>query len=129
MKENEINYGINYWVLPGLPQNVFNVSMYRIMKTISTYYNIDVEVIKSKTRKREIVQCRHIFYYFSKRLTRHPLASIGDYSAKGWKGDHATAIHGIKAAKMLIETDKYYRNDVANIEKLIYNSEAEVTRW
>jgi len=48
--------------------------------------------IKVKTRKRELVYSRAVFFKLAKAHTRESLSSIG----KSVKKDHATVLHGIK---------------------------------
>ena len=67
------------------------ISIDYIQKLVCDFYNIPVEAVKSKTRKREIVQARQIAMYFTKDQT------VND----------------------LIETDKKFRHDVEEIEKRI----------
>ena len=70
--------------------------------------------MKSKTRKREIVQARQVAMYFSKNLTKSSLATIG--SQIGGK-DHATVLHACKTVNNLVETDKTFRNQIEELEK------------
>ena len=72
------------------------------------------DMIKSKTRKREIVQARQIAMYFSKSFTKSSLATIG--SQIGGK-DHATVLHACKTVNNLIDTDKRFRCYIDEIEK------------
>ncbi|HLW39341.1 MAG TPA: chromosomal replication initiator protein DnaA, partial [Brumimicrobium sp.] len=53
------------------------VSIEYIQKIVCDYFDIEIEILKSKTRKREIVQARQIAMYFSKKLTKSSLANIG----------------------------------------------------
>ncbi len=85
-----------------------------IQKVVCDYYKIPVELIQSKTRKREIVQARQVSMYFSKNLTKASLANIG--SRIGGK-DHATVLHACKTVNNMIDTDKNFRNQIIEIEK------------
>ncbi|MEA1886884.1 MAG: chromosomal replication initiator protein DnaA [Bacteroidota bacterium] len=87
-----------------------------IQKIVCDYYRIPLELMQSKTRKREIVQARQVSMYFSKNLTKSSLASIG--SQIGGK-DHATVLHACKTVNNLIDTDKHFRNQITEIEKKI----------
>lgn len=85
-----------------------------ISKVVCDYFNLSVDHLQTKTRKREIVQARQLAMYFSKNMTKSSLASIG--SQIGNK-DHATVLHACKTVNNLIETDKNFRNFVDEIEK------------
>ncbi len=90
------------------------ISIDYIQKVVCNFYNIGLELLQSKTRKREIVQARQVAMFFSKSLTKSSLATIG--SQIGGK-DHATVLHACKTVNNLIETDKRFRLQVDEIEK------------
>lgn len=90
------------------------VSIDYIQKVVSDYFNLPVELMKSRTRKREIVQARQIAMYFSKKLTKSSLASIGMQC--GGK-DHATVLHACKTVNNLLDTDKAFRKYINDLDK------------
>lgn len=92
------------------------VSIDYIQKVVCDYFNLSLEMMKSKTRKREVVQARQISMYFSKSMTKSSLATIGAHS--GGK-DHATVLHACRTVNNLIETDKRFRVYISDIEKKI----------
>ena len=82
------------------------VSIDYIQKVVCDYFDLNIELLKSKTRKREVVQARQIAMFFSKKLTKSSLANIGAHC--GGK-DHATVLHACKTVNNLMETDKTFR--------------------
>ena len=90
------------------------ISIDYIQKIVCDYFNIPIDLMQSKTRKREIVQARQVAMYFSKSLTKSSLATIG--SLIGGK-DHATVLHACKTVNNLIDTDKRFRVQIDEIEK------------
>src|SRR5690554_2657902 len=50
------------------------VSIDHIQKVVSDYFQMDVDTLQSKTRKRHIVQARQIAMYFAKKYTKASLA-------------------------------------------------------
>ncbi|MFB1021495.1 MAG: chromosomal replication initiator protein DnaA, partial [Vicingaceae bacterium] len=66
------------------------VSIDYIQKVVCDYFDLPIELLKSKTRKREVVQARQIAMYFAKKMTKSSLANIGMHC--GGK-DHATVLH------------------------------------
>jgi chromosomal replication initiator protein len=90
------------------------VSIDYIQKVVCNYFDVAVDSLQSKTRKREIVQARQVAMYFSKNLTKSSLATIG--SQIGGK-DHATVLHACKTVNNLVETDKQFKNQIEEIEK------------
>ncbi len=91
-----------------------DISIDFIKKTVCDYFNIGIEQLKSKTRKREIVQSRQVAMYFAKIYTKNSLASIG--SQIGGK-DHATVLHACKTVNNLMETDKRFKRYILDLEK------------
>ena len=94
------------------------ISIDYIQKIVCDYFNLPLELINSKTRKREIVQARQLAMYFSKKLTKSSLATIGIHCGNK---DHATVLHACRTVNNLIETDKHFRTYVDDIEKKIKN--------
>ena len=92
------------------------ISIDYIQKVVSDYFGLPLEAIHSKTRKREIVQARQLAMYFSKKLTKASLATIGLHCGNK---DHATVLHACRTVNNLIETDKQFRNYVEEIDKKI----------
>jgi chromosomal replication initiator protein len=90
------------------------LSIEYISKVVCDYFNMPVDALQTKTRKREIVQARQIAMYFSKSLTKYSLASIG---AQIGSKDHATVLHACKTVNNLKDTDKNFRQFVEDIEK------------
>jgi len=93
-----------------------DISIDFIQKIVCDYFGIPVDRISSKTRKREVVQARQLAMYFSKKLTKSSLASIG---LQCGNKDHATVLHACRTVNNLIETDKKYKNNVDELEKKI----------
>lgn len=90
------------------------VSIDYIQKVVCGYFEIAMDSIQTKTRKREIVQARQVAMFFSKNLTKASLATIG--SQIGGK-DHATVLHACKTVNNLLETDKLFKGQIEEIEK------------
>jgi len=93
---------------------VREVSIDYIQKVVCDYFDIPIEIMKSKTRKREIVQCRQLAMYFSKQMTKNSLAMIGKYCGNK---DHATVLHACKTVNNLADTDKRFKGYISDIEK------------
>jgi chromosomal replication initiator protein len=90
------------------------VSIDYIQKIVSDYFQMDVETLQSKTRKRHIVQARQLAMFFSKKFTKASLASIGSQIGKR---DHATVLHACKTVNNLAATDKQFKKFVEDLNK------------
>jgi chromosomal replication initiator protein len=92
------------------------VSIDYIQKVVCDYFDLPIDLMKSKTRKREVVQARQIAMYFSKSMTKSSLATIGMHC--GGK-DHATVLHACRTVNNLMDTDKRFRAYIDELEKKI----------
>ncbi|GAL61136.1 chromosomal replication initiator protein DnaA [Algibacter lectus] len=90
------------------------VSIDYIQKVVSDYFQMDIDTLQSKTRKRHIVQARQLAMFFAKKLTKASLASIGSQIGKR---DHATVLHACKTVDNLSSTDKQFKKYVEDISK------------
>lgn len=92
------------------------VSIDYIQKVVCDYFDLPIDVMKSKTRKREVVQARQIAMYFAKNMTKSSLATIGMHC--GGK-DHATVLHACRTVNNLMDTDKRFKSYIDELEKKI----------
>jgi chromosomal replication initiator protein len=99
---------------------VHEISIDYIQKVVCDYFDLPLDVLKSKTRKREVVQARQLAMYFSKNMTKSSLSNIGIHC--GGK-DHATVLHACRTVNNLMETDKKFKTYVSDIQKRIQISE------
>jgi chromosomal replication initiator protein len=115
LNRKEINIDLARQVIDKLVKNSKKeISIDYIQKVVCDYFNIEVDQLQTKTRKREIVQARQIAMFFSKSLTKSSLANIG--LQIGGK-DHATVLHACKTVNNLMETDKQFKQYVEDIQK------------
>ena len=85
-----------------------------ILRVVCEYFELKPEMLKAKTRKREIVQARQICMYLAKQMTKTSLKTIG--SNFGGR-DHSTVIYACQTVEDLMETDKKFRGYVGDIQK------------
>lgn len=84
-----------------------------IQQIIADYFNLDIESLHSKTRKRNVVQARQLAMFFSKKYTKSSLSTIGSQIGQR---DHATVLHACKTVENLIETDREFKKYVSDLE-------------
>jgi len=97
------------------------ISIDYIQKTVCEYFTIPIELLKAKTRKREVVQARQLSMFLAKHHTKNSLKSIGQFFGGR---DHSTVIHSCQAIQNLMDTDKKFKKSVEDIEKKIKMSTA-----
>ncbi|MDG2396495.1 MAG: chromosomal replication initiator protein DnaA [Flavobacteriaceae bacterium] len=94
--------------------NKREVSIDYIQKIVSEYFQMNIDTLQSKTRKRHIVQARQLAMYFAKKFTKASLARIGSQIGKR---DHATVLHACKTVDNLTFTDKQFRKYVEDLNQ------------
>jgi chromosomal replication initiator protein len=95
------------------------LSIESIAATVAEYFHLKPEILKEKSRKREIVQARQIAMYFAKEMTKSSLKTIGLYFGGR---DHSTVIHAIGTVNDLYDTDKEFRRYVEELRKKFQNN-------
>ena len=86
-----------------------------IKQIVADYFRITPEELMSKTRIREVVTPRQIYWRLSRRFTNYSLSELGENFA------HCTVFHGINNIEDLINFDKRIARQYEILEK-------EVTR-
>ncbi|MGB1248194.1 MAG: chromosomal replication initiator protein DnaA [Chitinophagales bacterium] len=92
------------------------VSIDYIQKTVCEYFDVPLEKLKEKTRKRQIVQARQLSMYLAKNFTKNSLKVIGKHFGGR---DHSTVIHSCQAIQNLLDTDTDFKDNVEDIQKKI----------
>lgn len=95
------------------------ISVELIEEEVCKYFDIEPEVIHSKSKKQEISQARQIAMYLSRKYTDKSYSNIGELIGKR---DHATVLHACKTVGNWIETDKKFKSTIQEIEQLLQNS-------
>lgn len=115
--KNEITLDLAKQVVKKFVKNVKReISIDYIQKIVSDYFQLDLETLQSKTRKRHIVQARQLAMFFAKKYTKSSLANIGSQIGKR---DHATVLHACKTVDNLASTDKQFKKYVEDLTKKI----------
>lgn len=92
------------------------ISVELIEEEVCKYFDLDMEIIHSKSKKQEISQARQIAMYLSRKYTDKSYSNIGELIGKR---DHATVLHACKTVGNWIETDKKFKSTIQEIEQLI----------
>lgn len=74
---------------------------------ISTVYQVDLNILFDKSRKRNLVDARHALVYFMSKNTRYSLNRIGIIIGNR---NHATVINGIRRYNDLLDTEAFHRD-------------------
>jgi chromosomal replication initiator protein len=97
------------------------ITIDKIKNIVAEYFSMDVDRLRSPTRKREVVTARQAAMYLCKKLAKEPLKAIGN--AFGGR-DHSTVIYACRSVNNLMETDPKFRSMIQEIEKQVNMSMA-----
>ena len=92
------------------------ISIEYIQKLVCEYFEVPVELLKSQTRKREIVQARQITMFLAKAFTKNSLKTIGEHFGGR---DHTTVIHSCQTVKDLMDTDTLFKESVIELQQKV----------
>jgi chromosomal replication initiator protein len=117
MNRKEIDLDLAKQMMKNFVKNsTREISIDFIQKLVCDFFSIPIDLVKSKTRKREVVQARQISMYFAKEMTKASLKNIGSHFGNR---DHSTVIHACQTVNDLMETDKRFKGDVEELTKRI----------
>ncbi|MFO7889414.1 MAG: chromosomal replication initiator protein DnaA [bacterium] len=116
----DINLEIAKQVLKDIVvQKKKNISIEDIQRSVCRFYNIPDDLLRGKSRKKEIAFARQVAMYLSKELTNCSLKSIGLHFGGR---DHTTVIHAIRTIKERLknkETDGKLCETIDNLKRNI----------
>lgn len=92
-----------------------------ILNAILTFFSLSKQEIFFKTRNKDIVIPRQIFYFFAYRLTSNSYCQIISFTNENfdYEQTHATLIHAVKTIDGYCETDKGFYDNIRKIRKEI----------
>lgn len=115
LDKKEIDLELAKQTLNNIVQNIeTEVGIDFIQKSVAEYFDIKLEELKAKTRKKDIVVARQVAMYFAKEYTKFSLKSIG-YHFGG--RDHSTVIHAVQSVSDMRDSDKKFRASFEELEK------------
>jgi chromosomal replication initiator protein len=117
LNKRDMDLGLAKQVLKNIVHDIdTEISMDYLHKIVTEHFNISLESIKSKTRKKEIVIARQVAMYLAKQYTNHSLKSIGDYCGGR---DHSTVIHAIQAVNDMLATEHQFKLSFEEIKRKV----------
>lgn len=85
-----------------------------IQRSVSEFFDVSIDSLKAKTRKKEIVVARQVAMYFAKEYTTYSLKTIGSHFGGR---DHSTVIHAIQSVNDLIDTNRKFKTSIEELQK------------
>jgi len=84
-----------------------DISIEEIQRVVCQYYDIPDDLLRGKSRKKEIVFARQFAMYLSKQMTHYSLKSIGLHFGGR---DHTTVIHAIRTIEKIFKSNNQNGN-------------------
>jgi chromosomal replication initiator protein len=91
-----------------------NITIEDIQKEVSLYYNLPDDMLRARTRRKEVALARQIAMYLAKKLTKHSLKTIGLHFGGR---DHTTVIHAIETIDNMSREDEQVRQALDTLER------------
>jgi chromosomal replication initiator protein len=88
------------------------LSVENILDAVTNHFDVNIDTLKGKCRKKENVFPRQVAMFMLKELTNLPLKSIG-YHFGG--RDHSTVIHAVQSISEAMESDKSIEKTVKKL--------------
>lgn len=109
---------MNYWIMPGVKfrpsYKPKTIETDKVIRIVEREFQVPFRLMEEKTRKREIVEARHICMYLLIKFTNLTMLEIG----KLFGGrDHSTVINARQCVNDLMFSDDRYK---ARVDGLIY---------
>lgn len=86
-----------------------------VAEAVGEYYGLDVDLIFTKSRKREISDARQVVMYLSKKLAKMPTTTIGVRLGR----THATVIYACRNIEERMPLERKLYDDIHAIEKAL----------
>ena len=84
-----------------------------ILEKVSRHYNVEVQQVSGKSRKRDLVQVRQVSMYLAQKYTKMPASRIGHLIGGR---DHSTVIHSCNQIEQRLKIDKAFCAELSSIE-------------
>lgn len=108
---------ISPYIVPGIPRSEIdsiNSSMpHKILIRVADEFDVPIDRMKSRTRKRRVVEARQVGMFILRRRTNLLLREIGDLFGER---DHTTVMHSLRTVRDHMYAELDYKE---RVEKLL----------
>ena len=92
-----------------------NVTIDKILHTVSSHYNISIDDMKSRKRVSNIASARHVAVYIIKKMTDRSLPAIG----REFNRDHTTIINSIDTVEKRLASDPAFDAEIKELIRAV----------
>ena len=89
------------------------ITVDEIVDKVCEFYNVPVEEVGGKSRKRNLVRASQVSMYLAQKHTKMPAARIGKLIAGR---DHSTVLHSCEKVEERMKIDNHFSEEIINIE-------------
>ncbi len=117
LNRREIDLELAKEVIKNFVKNISKeITVGFIQELVADHFEVSVDKLQGKTRKRQVVIARQLSMYLAKKMTNQSLKAIGENFGGR---DHSTVIYSCKAVQDLLDTDTIFKDTVTGLEKKI----------
>jgi chromosomal replication initiation ATPase DnaA len=110
---------VSYFAFPGFPKEISRIPINRkiaiILDIVCDEYGLTRTELKSRCRKRFILEARQIAMYFMREITNCNYTNIGETFGQ----HHVTAMNGITQVNNMFVYDSLFKQQVDQINRKI----------
>ena len=99
-----------------MKSDVFN----QYVDRVSELYNIEKKNLFSKSKKRDLVDARHLIYFLSSKRPMQIIYIQKFMEENGYKVGHSSVIHGINSIQNKVNDDRDYLSIIKDINKAVF---------
>ena len=93
------------------------VNFEMIAEQVSSYYNIEPDLLYTKTRKREVSDARQMVMFMAKKHAKMSLKTIGTRLSR----THATVLYACRNIEERLPIEKQLQDDITKIEQSLFS--------
>lgn len=90
--------------------------MEQIAKIVAEYYGIDLAILFTRNRTRNVVKARAMIMLFARISKGLTFADLGAFFDR----DHATAIHALSSIETEIQVNKITKSEYKDLKTLLF---------
>lgn len=102
---------------------IYAMTQTEIIKEVSKYYGITLHVMRTSSRKAEIIKAKHIAMYMLRLLNGYTFQQIADIF---WINNHSSVISAIKSVNNQMDTNYDYKSEIEELYKRIIIKDVKV---
>ena len=96
-----------------------DISAEEITKIVSVVIGVSLSDMRSKTRKRQVVEARQIAMHLIRKHTDETLVNIGKMFGNR---DHSTVVYACNTVEDLKQTNKAFKSVISKLNRKIYEN-------